>query len=115
LKKRITFLSFFLIITVTLVFAQSRYSIDVKTKDRRVPVKYFVQKSKTKYIEAIAWRKKKRLENKHSRKTRKRIYSLQTKKVKKRMKLSKKKAQNFNRGKVPLSVKLRQLFQKWTN
>lgn len=115
MKKRITLLSFLLIICATLVFSQDKYSIDVKIKQRRVPVKYFVNESKTKFVEARAWRKRKRIENKTSKKIRKRTYRLQTKEVKKRMKRSEQKAQIFNRGKLPLSVKLRKLIYKWTS
>lgn len=115
MKKKITLLSFLLIIGITSGFTQDKYSIDVKIKNRRVPVKYFVNESKTKFIEAKQWRKQKRIENKTSKKIRKRTYRLQTREVKKRMKRSEQKAQIFNRGKDPLSVKLRKLIYKWTN
>jgi len=47
---------------------------------------------------------------KKSKKIRNHAYRIQTHEVKKRMKKSKKTAEYFNRGKVPLSVKFKSIF-----
>ena len=92
---------------------QYRYSIDIETKNsRRVPLKYTVNEAKENFKESTEHRKKKRIELKLSKQIRKHIYSIQTREVKKRMRKSRKKAEYFNREKVPLSVKLKKMF-KW--
>lgn len=90
--------------------AQGRYSIDVKNKNNRdLPIAYIISQTGMQIKEAKEWRKNNRLERKISRKTERRFYHIQTQEVKKRMKRSEKKAENYNRGKVPLRVKLKRL------
>lgn len=92
--------------------AQYRYSIDIETaKSRRVPLKFAINEAKVNLKESTEHRKKKKLELKASKQIRKHTYSIQTRKVKKRMNKSLKKAECFNRGKVPISVKLKKMYR----
>ena len=76
---------------------QYRYSIDIETKkSRRVPLKYAVNEAKENFKESAEHRKKKRIKLKTSKQIRKHTYSIQTRKVKKRMRNSRKKAEYFN-------------------
>jgi hypothetical protein len=92
------------------VKAQYKYSIDIKTqKSRSVPLKYRITKAKESIKTNKELRKKKRSAIKSSKKIKKHTYRIQTREVKKRMKMSNKKAENFNKGKVPLGVKLKKI------
>jgi hypothetical protein len=87
------------------------YSIDIKpTKERRVPVKYYIEQVKLNVKTSNAIKEKHRVLRKNSKKIRKRTYNIQTHAVKKRMRKSLKEAENYNRGKMPLRVKLIKLF-----
>ncbi len=105
----------FIILTISFLFlsvfslAQGKYSIDVKSKDRKVPVSYFVNQTKVQFKDAREWRKMKRIKDKGSKKTKRHVYNIQTREVKKRMKKSERKSDNYNRGKIPLGVKLKRL------
>lgn len=78
--------------------AQTKYSIDLKPpKERRVPVKYFIEQTKSNVKESSEIRKKHRALRKESRKIRRHTYHIQTKKVKRRMRRSFKEAEEFNR------------------
>lgn len=87
-----------------------KYSIDLEPlKNRRVPVKFFVEQLKQSIKTSSDARKLQKLETKTSKKIRKHMFSIQTKEVKKRMRHSRKIADFHNRGKVPLSVKITKL------
>ncbi len=95
------------------VNAQYKYSIDIKSRGgQRAPLKYAVLKVKKDFQATAEIRKKIRTEEKVSKKIKKHTYKIQTAKVKKRMRKSEKIAKNYNRGKVPLSVKFKNCF-KW--
>jgi hypothetical protein len=94
----------------TLAFSQNRYSIDINpVEERMVPIGYFIQQTAESFKSNVAFRKKKRNEKKESDKIRKHVHRIQTKEIKKRMRQSLKKAENFNKGKIPLIVKLNKL------
>lgn len=102
------FLGVFLFCISKSSVAQYQYSIDIEVKKaRRVPVKFAVLKAFDSVDASMEHRKKKRGELKRSKKLRKHIYRIQSREVKKRMRKSRKKAENNNRGKVPLGVKLK--------
>ncbi len=109
-NRSIWIINFLLLLSV-FSLAQGKYSIDMKSKDRRVPVSYAFNDKKNQFENARVWRKNKRIEDKVSKKTKKHIYSIQTHEVKKRMRKAEKKANNFNRGKVPLGVKLKRIIE----
>lgn len=92
------------------VKAQYKYSIDIKTqKTRSVPLKYRIAKTKESIKTNSELRKKKKSALKSAKKIKKHAYRIQTRETKKRMKMSEKKAEYFNKGKVPLGVKLKNL------
>lgn len=92
------------------VNAQGKYYIDgKKMNERHVPLKYLISETSNQIKDAHEWRKNNRREEKNSKQTKKHIYKNQTSMVKKRMKRSEKKSKNYNRGKVPLSVKLKRI------
>ena len=68
-----------------------------------------MEETKKNIKKTIQWNKIHRLQNKTSKKIRKHTYSNQTNEVKKRMRQSLKSAENYNRGKTPLRVKLSKL------
>lgn len=80
--------------------SNTRYSVDLDPPDkRRVPLNYFIQQTKTDFKDASELRKKRRINKKVSKKIRKQTYNNQSKAVKKRMRESAKKADEFNEGK----------------
>jgi hypothetical protein len=80
--------------------SNDRYSVDLKTPDkRRVPLEYFIKQTKADLKNASEIRKKRRLNKKVSKKIRKQTYNNQTNAVKRRMRQSAKKADEFNDGK----------------
>jgi hypothetical protein len=90
------------------LWAQYQYSIDIEVKrSRRVPIKFVVLKTVASVNATVEHRKKKRGELKLSKKIRKHTYRIQSRKVKKRMRKSRKKAEDNNREKVPIGVKLK--------
>jgi hypothetical protein len=95
------YMSLFVLISVSAQGqSNNRYSVDLKTPDkRRVPLEYFIKQTKTDLKNASEIRKKRRLNKKISKKTRKQTYNNQTNAVKKRMRRSEKKADEFNDGK----------------
>ena len=101
----------FLVINLSIfisVKAQYNYSIDIgERKTRRVSVKYRITQTKQTISTNLEIRKKKRVAKKVSKVTSRHAYSIQTNEVKRRMRKSKKRAENNNKGKVPLYVKLK--------
>lgn len=89
--------------------AQSKYFVDSKNIERRVPLKYKLKETRQELKDAHLWRKNKRFKDKKTKKTKKHFYHIQTKKVKKRIKRAEKKSKIYNKGKIPLSVKLKSL------
>lgn len=90
------------------VSAQYKYSIDIEVKKgRRVPLNFLITQTKQDIKLASEVRKKNRATKKASKAISRHTYNIQTKEVRKRMRRSKRKAKIFNRGKVPLSVKLK--------
>lgn len=80
--------------------SNTRYSVDLNPPDkRRVPLEYFIKQTKADLKNASEIRKKRRLNKKVSKKIRKQTYNNQTNAVKKRMRRSAKKADEFNDGK----------------
>lgn len=113
--KKTLFIIILSISNLFVCFGQPRYSIDIEPpKNRRIPISYLISQSSEKIKESKRIRKKHRIERKTSKKIIKHTYSIQTKKVRKRMRKSRKKAEIFNRGKLPLSVKLKKKL-KWMN
>lgn len=93
------------------VNAQYHYSIDIEAKkSRRVPLKYAIVRLKETTKTSRELKKKKRNEIKSSKKIKKHTYSIQKYEVKKRMRKSAKKAEYYNKGKVPMVVKLKKIF-----
>lgn len=90
--------------------AQYSYSIDINTNSaRNVPLKYAVTQARKNIKKSAKLREKKRNTLKDSKKIRKHTYSIQTREVKKRMRKTSKKADNYNKGKVPMVVKLKNI------
>jgi preprotein translocase subunit SecF len=88
-----------------------RYSLDLKSpKKRRVPIGEKIVIKKEQLKKNVETNKKHRIQNRDSRKVRRHTYRLQSKEVKKRMKKSKKKAEYHNKNKIPLKIKLKQMF-----
>ena len=103
----------FLVINLSIfrsVYAQYNYSIDTKElKARRVPLKFKVTQTKQTINKNLEIRKKKRIAKKVSRQISRHTYSIQTREVKRRMRKARKRAENNNKGKVPLYVKLKKI------
>ncbi|MDD3773419.1 MAG: hypothetical protein PHC38_12315 [Weeksellaceae bacterium] len=95
------YLSLFVFVSVSVQGQRNtRYSVDLNPPDkRRVPLEYFIEQTKTNFKEASELRKKRRINKKVSRKIQKHTYNNQTSAVKKRMRQSAKKADEFNDGK----------------
>lgn len=109
-KYQTIFIIFVLILVSKPGFSQKeyRYSIDIdKTKNRRVPIGYWLTSTRTNLKEAKEWRKNKRIEERDSKKIRKHSYKIQKKYVQKRMKQSKKVAEWHNNNKIPFLVKIK--------
>ena len=88
-----------------------RYSIDInKTKNRRVALKEKIETTKKQLKENLNTNKKHRIQDRDSRKVKRHTYKIQDKKVKKRMKKSKKKAEYYNQNKIPFIIKLKRFF-----
>ncbi len=110
-KIKAIILTIVLLSVFSAVNAQYKYSIDIKSRGgQRAPMKYAVLSAKKDFQATSAIRKKIRTDEKVSKKIKRHTYKIQTLKVKKRMRKSEKTAKNYNRGKVPLSVKLKKLF-----
>ena len=94
------------------VCGQPRYSVDIEPpKNRHVPLAFYISQVKENIKTSKELAKKHRLARKKSKKIQKHIYNIQTKKVKRRMRKSKRQAENFNRGKRPICVKLKKFFR----
>lgn len=92
------------------VSAQYKYSIDIKErKTRKVPLKYRVTQAKQDFKLYLEIKKRRRVANRVSRVTIRHTYRIQTAEVKRRMRKSKKRAENHNKGRVPLIVKFKKL------
>jgi len=92
------------------VSAQYKYSIDIEErKGRRIPLKFFVNQKKEQFKQVVETNKQRRIADRVSRKISNRTYRIQTATVRKRMRKSKKRAENHNKGKIPFSVKFKRL------
>lgn len=100
------FLSIFLLVRPAK--AQYKYSIDLNNNiGRRTTVKSWLINTKNNFIASKEWRKNKKIEEKISKKIRKHSYKIQKSYVKKRMKRSWKSADNHNKNKLPLYIKIK--------
>jgi hypothetical protein len=95
------------------IFGQKNYSIDIeKRKNRKIPISFVIKQTKSNLQNNFKNRRKLYLQNKVSRKTENHTYNIQSMKVKKRMKRSKRIAENHNKGSVPLDIKIKKYLKK---
>lgn len=91
-------------------FAQYHYNIDVEPlKKRRLNISDFYHQTKSSLTGSKALRKKKRIETKVSKETKRHTYNNQTKVVRKRMKKTEKNAKHHNNRTIPLRIRLKRI------
>lgn len=90
--------------------AQYHYNIDVEPlKKRRLNVSEFIIKSKSNFKVAKELQKRKRIETKISKETKRHTYNNQTRVVRKRMKKTEKNAKHYNNRTIPLRIRFKKL------
>jgi hypothetical protein len=111
--RSITAKILFLLLMTIAVNAQGQYqySIDLKEKENRhIPISYRISQVKENIKQASAYRQKHRFERKTSNQIRRHTYNIQTRKVKKRMRKSLKKSEEFNGENSLLCVLIDKIF-----